>query len=123
MSGQAWPLRISPPPDVIPPRAELAELPASVERGAVVPVRGRAVDARLARYRLILTGGGASSVIADSQVPVWLGALGQVRTAGFAPGGYRLDLVVEDRAGSVGTASRYLVIAPRPVPLVSAPGR
>lgn len=121
--GQAWPLTISVPPDVIRPRAELADLPtAPVERGVVVQIRGRAVDAHFARYRLTLTGGGSTSVVVDSDQPVWLGLLGQVKTADFAPGAYQLELVVEDAAGNTGRASAYLVILPKPEPLVAAPG-
>jgi len=119
--GQAWPLRLSAAPDLIPPRAELSQPPSSVERGTVLTIRGRAVDAHFAKYRLTLTGGGTSSVVVESTGPVWLGELGTIRTAEFAPGGYRLELVVEDRAGKVGRDSRFLAIVPKPEPLVAVP--
>ena len=120
--GERWPLRLADVPDVIRPRAEL--IPASgesVERGPVVAVRGRAVDAHFARYRLTLTGAGTSSVLVDSDQPVWLGVLGEVKTSAFLPGTYSLDLVVEDRAGLTGRASRVLVILPKPEPIVAVP--
>ncbi|MEK7477133.1 MAG: S8 family serine peptidase [Candidatus Coatesbacteria bacterium] len=122
--GQRWPLRLSVAPDLIRPRAELGELPAtSVERGVMVIVRGRAVDAHFSRYRLTLKGAGTTSMLVDSGEPVWLGELGRLKTAAFLPGSYELELVVEDAAGNMGRASRFLMIAPKPEPLVVAPHR
>jgi hypothetical protein len=46
-----------------------------------------------------------------------------VKTAAFLPGGYELELMVEDAAGNAGRASRILGILPKPEPLVTAPLR
>jgi sugar lactone lactonase YvrE len=120
--GARWPLRLSAVPDWIRPRAELKELAGSpFERGTVAVIRGRAVDAHFARYRLILTGASGASVLVDSSQPVWLGILGQLKTGAFEPGGYRLDLVVGDHAGNTSQATRFLAILPKPEPLVAGP--
>ena len=89
----------------------------------MVIVRGRAVDAHFSRYRLTLKGAGTTSMLVDSGEPVWLGELGRLKTAAFLPGSYELELVVEDAAGNMGRASRFLMIAPKPEPLVVAPHR
>ena len=73
---------------------------ALIQPGSDVNIFGRAVDAYFKKYVISVRDETGTSVLLESDKPVWKGVLGVWQTAGLAPGIYRIVLAVEDEVGN-----------------------
>lgn len=108
--GQRWLVGYLPPTDTVQPRADLLA-PADYSHfviGSRVSISGRAVDAYFKRYSLSASWLGGSTVISESDQPVWKGSLGEWDTEGLTPGLYEIILQVEDQIGNITEVRRRI---------------
>jgi len=92
----------TPPSDSIIPRAELFRMENMVEPvGTRIEIRGRAVDAYFKHYVISIMDSLGTTMLIDSDKPVWKGILGVWDTLEYSPGKYIVRLIVEDDSGNV----------------------
>jgi len=100
--GQKFTVMGQQPPDVIMPRAEIFVMDNMVEAiGSRLEIKGRAVDAYFKHYVISIMDSSGTTMLVDSDKPVWKGILGVWDTLEYNPGKYTIRLIVEDDYGNV----------------------